>query len=262
MKKSVIFLLIVSLLCALPFSLSAAAARVTNDEHRAAVDIPDGYTVLTTDNLKKQSELLAKLGHSPTSFKKYMQDAGIFLCALNDTNTTQIQLKSGETDFTAQIGNLATLDEQALSDAMSTLVAKDSGDALIDSAQVTKGGVLYFAMTVKVTDKQKDFCYKQYVTVLNGSLYSLVYYNFDGEFSAGQSAEAENIFKSLSLTEKKGFALPGGNMFILIIIVSVVILAAAIVTVLLIISFIKDIMRKRRETGDVIEHVRIKRRRF
>lgn len=246
---------------ALLFSFSVSAAPVQIKEQKITVDIPEGYVILTPDTLKKQTDFIEHLGHSTESFKTYMKNAGMLLYAATEDNTRQIQVKSWQTDFSKEIGDLSSLDSEALEQAAAALITERPGEILLSKQQIRLGNSTYFEMTARVAGKQSDFCYVQYVTIQNGSLYALVYYNIGSELTAAQMSEARGLLSGFSVEKRSEGALSGSNVLLQIVIISAVILAASVLAVLMLLSFIKD-LRSRKSDNDVSEYIRIKRRKF
>lgn len=239
----------------------ALAETVSLSDPKVRLEIPDGYTVLLPDNLKENGEFLDKLGHTAKSFKNYMEERNMLLVAATDDNTRQIQLKTWETNFSREIGDLSSLDSQELDRAADTLLAQEADESLLSWGRVTRGGVAYLKSTAKVTEQQADFCYIQYVTVRDGRYFALVYYNFGGELTQEQEAEADALLSSLVLPEKEKSFLAGGNYIVQMVIVGALILAAAVIAVLLVVSFVRDIRYRQREDAQTV-HIKIKRRKF
>lgn len=260
LRRTAALLIACLLLCLLPASVSAQTVSLS--DQKISLELPDGYTVLTADNLKKEKEFLERLGHSPQSFKAYMAERDMLMVAATGDNTRQVQVKAFSTSFSEKVEDLSNLDGDSLEQAADSLLLQNAGDQVLSWGKITRGDLTFLQSTCKVTDKQAEFCYIQYTTIRGGKYYALVYYNFGGEITDSQTEEAGAIFKTLRLPEKtNGSFLAGGNLIVLMIIVGVLIAAALAVVVLLAVSFIKDVKARRREEEQTV-HIRIKRRKF
>lgn len=260
LRRTTALLAACMLACLAPLTVSAQTVSLPGE--KVSLELDDGYTVLTPDNLKKEKEFLERLGHSTDSFKNYMKERDMLMVAANGDNTRQVQVKAFSTSFSEKVGDLSSLDGDSLEQAADSLLLQNAGDEVLSWGKVTRGDLTFLQSTCRVTDKQAEFCYIQYTTIRGGKYYALVYYNFGGELTESQTQEAAAIFRTLRLPEKKGGSLlAGGNLIVLMVIVGVLIAAALAVVVLLIVSFVKDVKARRREEEQTV-HIRIKRRKF
>ena len=259
MKRRVFVL---ALCFALIFSFTVSAQTVKNKANAVSLEIPDGYTVLTEDNLRRNDEFLEKLGHTVDSFRKKMEEGGILIYAATSDNRRQIQLKTWTSDFSETAQDLTRLDDEALTQARETLLEQmnQPGQAITNVAQVTTKDLIFFRITALVSGGEKDFCFRQYLTVANGRYYALVYYNDEAELSAAQQEEAESVFSTLSIEKKKSGGLIAGNTVVQIVLITAVLAAAVFLTVLIVLSFIRDIRNRRRELEPLPEHIKMRRK--
>lgn len=259
-KRAAALVVACILFCLAP--MAAAAQTVSLPGEKITLELSDEYTVLTTDTLRQEEDLLERLGHSRDSFKRYMEERNMLMVAVTDDNTRQVQVKSYTSDFSEGLGDLSLLDDASLEQAANSLLLEEAGEGLQSWGTVTMGDLTFLKATCKVTGNSADFGYIQYVTVRDGSYYALVYYNFGGDITETQAAEADQIFTSWTLPEKKdGNLLAGGNFILQMVIVGALIAAALVIAILLIVSFFKDAKAKKREEEQTV-HIRIKRRKF
>ena len=111
----------------------------------------------------------------------------------------------------------------------------------------------------KLVSAERDFSYLQYVTILDGRYYALVYYNFGGELTDAQRSEAEAIFSSLSITQKNTVSIGGGNLLGTVLLWAAIGILA-IFSVVLAVSLIRDFRIRRMERARTGE--KIQRRKF
>ncbi len=253
------------LVCLLLFcwTLSASAAGVTADGGNVRLTLPDKYTAVenTAASISEHASFIGTLGHSTDSFSSYLKEAGILLFAATADNTSQIQVKSWTTDFSEKLGNLALFsdDEESLNKAAESLVTESEGEQVKGISRVAKSDGTLSLRIEKLVSAERDFSYLQYVTILDGRYYALVYYNFGGELTDAQRSEAEAIFSSLSITQKNTVSIGGGNLLGTVLLWAAIGILA-IFSVVLAVSLIRDFRIRRMERARTGE--KIQRRKF
>lgn len=237
MKRWLAFLLLsVIFVVSSPAAASAETYTVADD---IQITLPEGYTLLTEDNLKEQEDSIAALGHSVTSLRSYMEESHIVFIAVDTQNQNQVQLGAFETDFSKDIGDLSGLKADELETIGSHLI---NGSFEI----ISINDWVYFKTTV---DGLVGYATVQYVTLKNGTLYTLNYYGSD-------SAVANEIASGLVLPQTKTGS--DTKSVIISVVLWVVLVVALAAIVLLLISLFSD-LRKKQEDNDVREYIRIKR---
>lgn len=240
MLRLLTFILLFSVLA----GFSASAAEFSEAKNGIYFSVPEGYTLVTPDTVKQNSQTVELLGHSADSLKAYMAENDVVLLAVRPQNTAQLQLRVYEIEFSKDLVTLAGLGDTEL---------QAIGQKLADEFTVqTVGGVPYF----RTVQNGTGYGTVQYITIKNGQVYRLVYY--------GTSlAEAEAAIAGLGLSDVQSrFSLSDGMMIFLTVVISLVILLALVAVVLLGISFYKDLKNRYGENNDVREYIRIKRRKF
>lgn len=246
------------------FSVYTAAA-VSLDDDKISVNIPGNYTYIenTDAGIAENLDFIETLGYSDESFRSYLDSANILAFAATADNTKQVQIKSWTTDFSQQIGNLALFsdDEDSLTKASESLAAEGENETLVSLSRVSRSDGTLFVKIQKLVSTSEPFSYLQYVTIVDGKYYSLVYYNFGGEFTEDQLTEADTIFNSLSIDLDSDITFDSGNSTLNIGIVWAAIAVIAIFSVVLIISLIKDLCSRGKHRRNTIKNT-IKRRDF
>lgn len=255
--------LIISVCLAAVFCFNVSAATVSLSESGITITVPAQFTAVenTRQSISSNSDFIGTLGHSADSIATYMNDAGILLLAATADNTRQIQVKSWDTTFSKEIGSLAFFsdDDDSLNAAVEALVGENDGETVKNISRIAKAdGTLYIKIE-KLVSAAQDFSYVQYVTIIDGSYYSLVYYNFGGEFTESQLSEADSIFNSMSIPIKNTINLEDGNNVLNIVLLWAAIVIVSIFAVIIIISLFRDAKRNREESGT---GEKIKRRKF
>lgn len=232
-------LIITVLACVGSISVNAQTYSLSGN---IEIALPDNFTILTSDNLKTNEEVIKDLGHSISSIHKYMDEKHILFIALDEENENQVQLGAFQTEFSKDVQDLGGLNAEELQRVGNQMLG---GNFEI----ISINGWIYFKTKL---DGLAGYGTIQYITFKNGMLYTLSYYGSDGEL-------ANTIAAGLKLPEKKTKL---STKTILISVLLWVALVAALVTmVLLSLSLISE-LRKSREDNDVREYIRIKRRRL
>ncbi len=221
-----------------------------------SVKYPDGYTVITADNAESNEEYIEKLGYGVASFKKYLEKKYIVSFAGNKDNSSQFRLISRKTEFTAQLGDISGATDSELKTVASELLP--NGYDYIYRI----GNLVFFEIDTVVKSEEGGYNSIQFITVKNGSYYSLVFYGSDLEITDNQRALAEDTLKTMKIPESGGvMGADKGNgikRIVYLTIITLVIVAGVVLIVLHTISLIRDI-RGRKKRSDYADFV-IKRR--
>lgn len=203
--------------------------------------LPEEFVLLTENNLSSHGDEVKALGHTAASLKNTMREKGIFAVAVTESNSEQFLFRVSESEFTAQVGSFANLDESAAEAVNRELFA---GKA----TRKTVNGDLYF-VTVTHTEGAGFKTY-QYATVKNGLLYSFSYYGT----AEGRMTELMSGLRVIEDSEAKSAgeiaSLVGVILIMVIALVAMFFIGASVV---------RDI--REGEAGDSGETLVIKRRR-
>jgi hypothetical protein len=259
-KLRIAAIMLITVLTAAAFALPVSAVSVKMSDEGFSVEVPDEYTVLTASNLSKNKDFLTGLGHTSESFRRSMDEADIVMYAATADNRRQMQVKIWTSDFSELTGDLSQLSGEAAEQALASIGGDIGGSGqLLDSQQIIRGEMRFFRFTVRV-DGGLPFCYIQYLTVLNGKFYSLVYYNAESSLTAEQQSEAEAAFNSFTVQKQRSVGIVDGNTLLQIVIGGIVIAAAAALAVYLIVSLYRDIKNRGSEPDIIPERIKMKRK--
>ncbi|MBQ7288678.1 MAG: hypothetical protein IJW78_03005 [Clostridia bacterium] len=237
--KRLLCLLLISAILTLSFS-PAVFAETHSLAGGISIALPEDYTLLTDNNLNKNKETIAELGHSVTSLRNYMEENHILFIATDKENENQVQMGAVQTDFSKDIGDLSGLK----ADDLETI-----GNQLISSGFeiISVHDWIYYKTKV---DGLVGYATVQYITLKNDTLYTLNYYGSD-------ATVANEIISGLTIPDEKSTS--DSKSIFLSVLLWLALVAAVVTIVVLIISLFLD-LRKKREDNDVREYIRIKRR--
>ena len=229
------------------FSVSADSFSGEN----VKLTLPDEFFQLTAKNLSSHTDLLRQLGYSESSFKEELNSDGMVMFAVNNDASRQINLKIAKSSLSERIVSLNEQTDERIEEISSSLesgINEQGYSTVLSRSRLENNGVLFINLMVKVVNGEKEFCYVQYYTILNGLNYSLVYYNNSPELSQQELDECSAMFKSLQI--KNTHAENSGYMGAIQIIIAVVAVAAfSALAGWIIVSLVKDYKRQRRENS-------------
>ncbi len=258
MKKVLALVICVAIiLCGTAFASAEAIQVYQSTEYGYTAKLPEKYIILDRSNLSKNSEFIERIGYSVNSFSSKLTESNIVMYAATEDNTHQVQIKRWQSDFSKGIGNLSALDEERRNTALEAMAKpiSEAGNTLVSAAVGEVGDSVYLCYTVQVEGK---FSYTEYVTVVGGYGYSLVYYNSSPTFSAEETAERDKIISNFAINGAESDSIWGGYSLTLRIISAVLLIAAVVFAVYLVSSFVRDI-RSRRNSPEVIpDHIKMK----
>ncbi len=221
-----------------------------------SIQYPEGYTVITADNVESHEEYIEKLGFGTNSFAKYLESKHIVSFAGNENNSRQLRLVVKATEFTEQLGSIAGATDKELE-----VIAKEllpDGYSYI----YRLGGNVYYELDRLVQDENGRHYAIQFITVKNGKYYALIYSGSSETISNEERELAESTLKTLKIPDEGGVmaaASSGGvKRIVYIVIVSLVIFAGVVCIILHGVALIRDI-RNRKKRSDYSDLV-IKRR--
>ncbi len=223
-----------------------------------SIDIPKEYTVITNDNIEKNTELLKKLNFDNLSFSSYISENKIILFAY-DTNTKD-EITVRKELWTDSI-NLDSLNDELFSKFAKTIC----GDA--PYTRIESGGNVYICTQHYQKDAGGEFSSVRYVTVKEGTLYAIDAV-FSHKMTDNDLKMCSNLISSVSFEnvgnkQNNGDSdgVQGVNKIIFIIMLIVAIFAVGALSIYIIVTLVIDI-RAKKNTSDVAPYVKIKRRKF
>lgn len=240
-----ILLLVLFLPCA-----AADGQSVSLKEHHLRLELPAEYTLLNEQNASKQSELIEDFGYTVSSFQSYLKQNNIILFAVDPQNGIQISLKSWQSDFSADTGDLALLSEETLASVAKELVKTDGASYKTVSVNSMK----MIEIRLSGQDSGGDFCSVQYLTIRNGRFYSLNT-AFPGKIDDSKVQTAWEQICTLHMEDTvSGSVWDVSSVFEMILIWALILLAGAAV-IFIVISFIRDIIRRHNDPSGETEWI-------
>lgn len=244
MKKRAVTILILIFILSVFFALPAAAA---SDDPMSALDyrFPSSYTKLTRGNLSRNSNLVKKLGFTPSDLKKYMQAEDIYIIAAGEDAKGEFHIKCTETEFSKKMTTFSGLNSEALTRINSTLFG---GNA--EACTIGKSDTVYFRTKSKV--QSANFYTYQYATVENGKLYSFVYYG-------NSEQEIDEFMKTLKIKKTSNVS---PSVVATGILIAVVIIGCLVAMGIIAVTVVRDIKKPAEEETEETEQIKIKRRKM
>ena len=259
MKRLISLAAAIILIALSAVSVWAATVDYTDEDYGYTISLPEDYTTINRTNLSSNAEFIERLGYSVKSFRLRMEESNILLYAADKDNRHQIQLKVWESDFSKEVEQLSTANDEQLSEmlyVMSGQLELEDG-RLTDSRVTDVAGQKYLTYTVEVADA---FTFVQNVTVVNGKCYALVYYNSSPQLSAEEQSAQQALLNSLKIKKVSTKAEGGGYYLVIRIICAAVAIVAIVVAVLLISSFVKDIKRRKEQPEIIPDRIKMRRK--
>ncbi len=249
-RASIITVLVIILNVCFSFNVGA----LTLKEHNLDIDLPDGFTVITPDNIEDYPDFLVESGMDKKSFSAYTEKNGIILFATDFNTKKEIILTSTTNEFSANVEDLGLLDAQA---------TQKIGDSIFGENEYKTVTIddyfKFFSSEYKSKDNGGEFYGLHYIMIRNGDIYNFSF-SSPQQISAEDTETAEKAF--LSITFKKNdisYADIGSTLTQIFIILGILCFVGLIIYIVYL--FIADI-RNKRNTSDVAPYVKIKRRRF
>lgn len=234
MKRIITVILALCILCAFP------AAAVSLESYGLSLDLPEKYTVLTPDNIAQNAEFLEQLGHTVQSMNKYFSDNKLILFASDRANGRQIQVKRTETDFTKQLVDLSLLSEsQVLEFATDILPEEYAANYTV----VKLGELCLYEIDSVHTDNIGQFCSRQYVTIRDGCLYSLTFFENGEKMSADFLSEVDSALSTLDIKQTKKVTATDAESITEVVIVWLLIALVAVLAAVMLIGLVRDAVK-------------------
>lgn len=255
------------LICACLMCFTVSAARYTDESKGFSLDIPDEYVVIDENSVKENAEFISKLGSSAENFKKAMQEGNIVLYAATEDNQNQLQVKIFDSDTAKKIGELSGLSEDnflTAAEEIAKLVVADG--ELLNAESIINNNTRFVHYTVRAaaglesdTD-QIGYCFDEYLTVVNGKFYALIYYNSSADFSDADASLSKSVFDSFyveSAANSKGLT---PFEWVLRILIPILIASAILLGAWIVYSFISDFRYKQNQPESIPDHIKMRRK--
>ncbi len=257
MKYKVVSFITIMLLCINIFCFTAVA-QLVNAEKNVSVEIPAAYTVINENNVLEYSDYLDEIGHTKSSFVKYIKDNRICLFAVDASNKHQITISNAETEFSKNTEDLSLLEDVYIGRIVSKIVGSEH--PYYDLVMVN--GVKFIRVTSVLNSSSGNYVTAQYITVKNGKLYTFTYSVIGEYLSAQDSAELEQIINGLKISSEKSKPTVAKIEGVAItVVISIIIIGLAILAIYISYTFFSELISKK-NSSDVADYVKIKRRKF
>lgn len=243
------FLLAVFLVALSVLPASAAQTVSVKSEPPVSFVLPNGYTVLTADNLSEHGELLSFLGQSETEAKKRFNE-GYLALGVSEDYRKQIAVVRCEDDASASVRDLTALSEDALPYAKRLLTDSlvKGGDYAVSVTETSLGGRRFFCAKGYADDPKGD-AFLQYITVIDSVSYAICFFD---QSRALSDADAEAVAGTAASLQPQRGADEGLHNRIqrIVVWVLLVLLAALLIFCLL---RIRSVRRAREIQEDYLE---------
>ncbi len=253
MKLKAGFAAVLIILLSCCFCIGAQA--VTVKEFNLDIELPDNFTVITTDNIENHPDFIKKSGMDKKTFKSYTEKHGIALYAVDFNTNKEITLICTANEFSSKVEDLCLLDDVS---------AKKIGDSVFKDNEYRTVTIddkfKYFSSEYSATDNGGDFYGIHFVTVKNEKIYN---YTLSSplKITAEDTENAEKSFLSLTFKQGEGLKYSDIESTLTQILIILGILCFVGIIIYIAYLFIVD-FRNKRNTSDVAPYVKIKRRRF
>ena len=229
---------------------------ITLKDYNIEIGFPKSFTVIDENNISDNTDFLETLKFDAGKFKEYIVKNNIILFAADSTAGCEVSVKHITTSFTEGVDDLSLLN----SESMASIVDKLIGDGTYQVTEVN--GIKYFVQNFTSSDKGGTFSGVQYITVKNGSMYTLTF-TFSGQTLTNENLNTiSEIINSTEIkTVSSGVTSKQVSDIVVIVILIIVIIALAIAAIYIIVTIVLD-LRQKKNQSDVAPYVKIKRRKF
>lgn len=240
MLKKILSFLVASFVF-IGMGISAVAETFSFDQFKIKAEFNSDFTVITKDNFRNYPEIIKAIGHTEKSINTYFENNDILLLAIKDSNRKQIQVSARQTGFSKKIVSASNLKNENLA-----VIGETVFDGDFDTENIN--GTVFLYRTVEDNDSV------QFIAIENSYFYSISLHGYKEEelLEALEAIKIEHTSKPKTSTVYIIF-------FIIVISLAIIGLIAAMVIV--IIRIVKDIRKKDTEQ-EIIEDIKIKRRKF
>ncbi len=219
------------------------------------IELDDSFIALTEEGISKNPELVEWLGYTKSSMQKYFEDNDLVVFAANEDNSRQIQVKCSQTEFSKQLGDLALLNEEDAQEMVGKILPVGPNDSY--SLLWIDDMLMYELLSVS-NDSGGSFCSLQYVTIRDGKLYSIGFFENGTQLSDEFKSDIDSMVSTLSISTDKKVTVSRAENLTEVIIVWVLIAVAAVGAVILLVSIFSEIYSSRNADN---RHFVIRRRR-
>jgi len=249
--KRIVFLLIFVLIFLIPCSAVTASYddKDNNTVNEITIDIPDGFHVVTREDLNSDSKDFADI---PLSKMKIQQDFtnGVVLYAFADEKNCQITVSVKDDGFSKEIMNLSVLTDANINRVMDSIIDKTKENktlTILENGYITEtGGFKYINYTVREGDSETGYTYSSAVTIIGGKYIEITVFRSSPLLNDNLKDINNSIFSSAeihigtSADEVK-------NTFFQSFASVATIIGAVILIIFILYSFIKDIISSNKE---------------
>ena len=237
------FFVICLMLCLL-FASSVSAETI--GEYNFSMKVNENFSLLTEETISKNTDYVESLGYTTQSMKKYFSDNNLIMFASNENNTQQIQVKCTETEFSRQLGELSLLSNENAFEIAPQLLPKGFND---EYTLIKQGDMLMFELAGYSKDSGGEFCSLQYVTIRDGKLYSIGFFENGKAFSNEFKTIIDESISSISIPRRDKITADKAENTAEVIIVWILIILAAVVVVAVFVSIMSELLKgKSKET--------------
>ena len=232
-----------------------AETVVKDDAHSLSLTLPENYLLLNTETAEDNIELIESLGYSLSSFKAYLKSTGngemqtLFL-GIDPSSKAQITVKSWSTDFSEKIGNLALLDDEALSKTAKELVSTTGASY----KSVSANGMKLIEVRSNGKDSGGDFCSVQYITICNNNFYSLNF-TFTGNIDDQKVNVAWDTLATFNIKTDLGNGAWDVGSVLIVVLLSLAILGAVVISIVIIYTIIRDIKKRNTDPNETVDFI-------
>lgn len=247
--------LVAVLFLCLMLSLNVCAFK--SKDANFSFDTPNGFYELNTDNIDDEENemFLNLLSHSEESFKKYFKDNNVKYFALKGDNSAQITVRTAQTDFTEALEDMSTVKDEELK-----VIANKFLPHGAHSAKIQTNGTTYLQTISSGKDSGGEFSAVTYITVKNGLLYTIVFNYPKSALTQGVLDESFYNMANFKITDNTPNIYWSFEDVLVTVLIILAIIAILVFVILIVISFVKDIIKKRKI--DRSGEFKIKRRKF
>lgn len=235
LKSLVIFTVSLIILILGTFTALGEEKTLELEEHKLSLTVSENYLLLNTENANKNKDIVQAFGYTVSSFKTYLEQNSIITFGLDKESKTQLILKCWETDFSADIIELSSLNDDSLSQVVKKLVTVGGSSW----RTATVNGMKMIEVRFAGTDNSGDYYSVQYITIRNGKIYSLGNI-FSGQKSEEKTTLAFNTVKGLVIKDVKTASPWTASAVFEFVVVWIMIIGSLVAVVVIIISFIRD----------------------
>lgn len=232
------------------------ASAVSLKDYNLKIDFPKSFTVIDEKNIADNTDFLKTLKFDAGKFKEYIVKNNIIVFAADPSVGCEVSVKCITTTFTENVGDLSLLNAESMASLADELLVNGT-------YQVSEvNSIKYFVQNFTASDKGGSFSGIQYITLKNGSMYTLSF-TFNGETLTDENFNiVSDIINNTKIkTVSSGVTSKQVSDIVVIVILIVVIIALVVAAIYIIVTVVLDLSGKKNQS-DVAPYVKIKRRKF